>query len=344
MTLLPILKGVLADALMITGFVFAMMLLVEYLNVATAGLAARWLEKQGVLGYAAVVLVGTFPGCLGAFTDVTLYIHRIISLGALAGSMVAASGDEAFVMLALMPKTALLLFAGLFLYGLALAFVVDRVSGRRCYGGSRCETGLAVHPEEQERPRLALRSSFRECSFPRAVLCVALGLFALGVAFGAVGPDAWNWVRVTLLLAAAVAFAVVFIAPEHFLEEHLYHHVAREHVPRVFAWTLGALFVMAWIRVQGGPLQAWIQTHPGWAVLAAALIGILPESGPHMLFVVGYAQGLLPLSALVASSVVQDGHGMLPLLAESWREFLKVKAITFAAGLAAGYGLCLIGQ
>ena len=344
MTLLPLLKGVVADALMITGFVFAMMLLVEYLNVATAGLAARWLEKQGLLGYAAVVLVGTFPGCLGAFTDVTLYIHRIISLGALAGSMVAASGDEAFVMLALMPKTALLLFAGLFLYGLALAFAVDRVSGRRCYGGSRCETGLALHSREEERPRLAVRPSFRECSFPRAVLCVALGLFALGVAFGAVGPGEWNWVRVTLLLAAAVAFALVFLAPDHFLEEHLYRHVAREHVPRVFAWTLGALFVMAWIQVQGGPLQSWIQTHPGWAVLAAALIGILPESGPHMLFVVGYAQGLLPLSALVASSVVQDGHGMLPLLAESWREFLKVKAITFAAGLAAGYGLCLIGQ
>jgi len=164
-------------------------------------------------------------------------------------------------------------------------------------------------------------------------------VFALGVALGAVVPSTWNWVRVTLLLATVVAFAVVFVAPEHFLEEHLYRHVVREHVPRIFAWTLGALSVMAWIEVQGGPLQGWIKTHPGWAVLAAALIGILPESGPHMLFVVGYAQGLLPLSALATSSVVQDGHGMLPLLAESWREFLKVKLITFATGLAAGYGL-----
>jgi hypothetical protein len=280
---------------------------VEYMNVATAGLAARWLEKQGVLGYAAVVFVGAFPGCLGAFTDVTLYIHRIISLGALVGSMVAASGDEAFVMLVIMPKTALLLFAGLFLYGLVLAFVVDKTGGRRCYGRVRCETGLAIHPGEQERPHLALRSSFRECSFTRAVLCVVLGIFALGVALGAVGPATWDWVRVTLLLATAVAFAVVFVSPEHFLEEHLYRHVAREHVPRIFAWTLGALFLMAWIKVQGGPLQGWVQAHSGWAVLAAALIGILPESGPHMLFVVGYTQGLLPLSTLVASSVRSPG-------------------------------------
>jgi hypothetical protein len=246
-------------------------------------------------------------------------------------------------MLAIMPKTALLLFAGLFLYGLLLAFVVDKVLGRRCYGGTLCEAGLALHPGEDERPRLALRPSFRECSFPRAVLCVVLGLFALGVAVGAVGPETWNWVRVTLLSVTVMAFSVVFVAPEHFLEEHLYLHVAREHVPRIFAWTLGALLVMGWISAYGGPVQAWIQAHPGWAVLAAALIGVLPESGPHMLFVAGYAQGILPLSALVASSVVQDGHGMLPLLAESWREFFRVKAITFGAGLIAGYGLRLFG-
>ena len=343
MTLWVLLKGVLGDAVMITGFVFAMMVMVEYLNVATAGVAARWLERRGVLGYAAVVLVGTFPGCLGAFTDVTLYIHRIISLGALVGGMVAASGDEAFVMLAMIPRTALPLFAGLFLYGLLVAFVVDKATGRRCYEGAACEAGLALHPDESERPHPALRRSFDQWSFPRAVLCVVLGLFALGVAFGAVGPGEWHWVRVTLLLVTAAAFSVVFVAPEHFLEEHLYRHVAREHVPRIFLWTVGALFAMAWITVQGGAVQEWIQGHPGGAVLAAAVIGILPESGPHMLFVAGYAQGVLPLSALVASCVVQDGHGMLPLLAESWREFIRVKAITFAAGLLAGCVLMLIG-
>ena len=338
-----ILKGVLGDAILVTGFVFAMMLLVEYLNVTTAGAATRWLGKGGFGGYAMVILVGAVPGCLGAFTDVTLYIHRIISMGALAGSMVAASGDEAFVMLALMPRQALLLFVGLFTYGLLVAWVVDRLTRRRRFEASPCATGLALHPESEGTPGLARRASFRACTFPRAILCAALGLFALGVALGWVGPPVWNWIRVTILALSSLAFAVVFIAPDHFLETHLYQHVAREHVPRIFAWTLGALFVMAWIKVQGGPVQAWILDHPGWAVLAAALIGVLPESGPHMIFVAGYVQGLLPLSVLAASTVVQDGHGMLPLLAQSWREFLRVKAITFLAGVFLGYGLLLAG-
>ena len=343
MILVKVLQSVLGDAFLVTGFVFAMMLLVEYLNVATAGWLAQRLERGGLAGYAAVILVGTFPGCLGAFTDVTLYIHKVISFGALAGSMVAASGDEAFVMLALMPKTALWLFAGLFLYGLALAWLVDRVGGRRCYGGLPCWRGLAIHAVADGSPRLAIRSRFLAWSPARALLFSSLSLFALALALGLIGPEGWTWVRAILLAVTAVALTVVFVAPEHFLKEHLYRHVALEHVPRIFAWTLGALFVMAWIKLQGGTFQAWIQLHPGWAVLAAALIGILPESGPHMIFVAGFAQGLLPLSSLVASTVVQDGHGMLPLLAESWREFIKVKAVTFAAGLAAGYGLMAFG-
>jgi hypothetical protein len=41
--------------------------------------------------------------------------------------------------------------------------------------------------------------------------------------------------------------------------------------------------------------------------------------------------------------VVQDGHGMLPLLAESRREFMKVKLINLAAGLLLGGALLAAG-
>jgi hypothetical protein len=74
-----------------------------------------------------------------------------------------------------------------------------------------------------------------------------------------------------------------------------------------------------------------------WAVLlVACLVGLIPESGPNLIFVTLYAQGLIPFSILVANSIVQDGHGMLPMLAHSRREFLRIKAITFAAAVAFG--------
>ena len=90
-------------------------------------------------------------------------------------------------------------------------------------------------------------------------------------------------------------------------------------------------------------LAELVRGHPWIALVVASLLGIVPESGPHLVFVTLFAQGALPFSVLLASSVVQDGHGMLPLLAESRREFLKVKLINLAAGLLLGGALLAAG-
>ena len=71
-------------------------------------------------------------------------------------------------------------------------------------------------------------------------------------------------------------------------------------------------------------------------LLVACLVGLIPESGPHLVFLTLYAQGATPFSVLLASSIVQDGHGMLPLLAESRQDFFRVKVINFAVGLLVG--------
>jgi len=83
-------------------------------------------------------------------------------------------------------------------------------------------------------------------------------------------------------------------------------------------------------------LHQLIQHNMYWVLVVAVLIGIIPESGPHLIFVMLFASGNLPLSILLASSIVQDGHGSLPLLAESRKSFIKVKLINMAVGLLIG--------
>ena len=62
-----------------------------------------------------------------------------------------------------------------------------------------------------------------------------------------------------------------------------------------------------------------------WVLLIGALIGIIPESGPHLIFVMMYAQGLVTFSVLFTASFVQDGHGMLPMLSYSIKDAILVK-------------------
>ncbi len=338
--MLPLLK----DALIITGFVGMMMLLVEYLNVITSG---RWQQRiagnrwgQCFLG----ALLGLTPGCLGAFAVVAMYSHGILTLGAVVATMIATAGDESFVMLAMIPKHAFVIGAILFAFGISAGVLTDAITGGRMCRQPACDEGFGIHAEQDrdffDLARIA--SQWKECSPARGTLAVVLMIFGVGLGTGQLGPADWNWIRVTMIILAAVAFLIVMTVPDHFLDEHLWHHVARRHAPRVFLWTLGALVA---VHLLSGPSCPKIAMEEGkWLVLLlACLMGLVPESGPHMIFVTLFARGMIPFSILLASSVVQDGHGMLPMLAHSRRDFFLIKAINFGAGFLLGAAAMVLG-
>jgi hypothetical protein len=56
-----------------------------------------------------------------------------------------------------------------------------------------------------------------------------------------------------------------------------------------------------------------------------------------------FADGLIPFSVLFTSSFVQDGHGMLPMLAYSVRDSMMVKAFNIVFGLTVGLVLYAVG-
>jgi len=266
-----------------------------------------------------------------------MHSHGVLTLGATVAAMVATSGDESFVMLATIPKMALLLFAVLFALGVAAGAFTDAVVGRDRLQGGPYHDSMEVHDKAvcQCFPRGMILQQWRECSAPRGILSTVLAVFVLALILGWVGPATWNWVRVTVLIVSMVGFFIVFTVPDHFLNKHLWDHVARKHVPRIFLWTLGALVVM-YVITEHLHLKETIQQGRWVILLIACLVGLIPESGPHLVFVTLYAQGNIPLSILLASSIVQDGHGMLPMLAHSRRKFVVIKAINFTVGLTIG--------
>jgi hypothetical protein len=323
------------QAAMITAFVAMMMITVEYLSVLSRGafqnalIGSRWLQ------YLAAVVLGAIPGCLGPFTVVALYAHRVVPIGAVVGAMIATSGDESFVMFSLFPGTALLLTLGLAALGLVVGPLVDLFL-RDLSVREPCPE-LVIHEEEACRcfPGREIVEQWRRLSPARGALTATIVVYLAAVVVGLLGPPEWNWVRVTLLLVGLFGGFVVSTVPDHFLVDHLWQHVAVKHVPRVFAWTLGVLVGVA-VLSQFVDLVSVVRENP-WSILGLALLlGLIPESGPHLIFVTLFSQGAIPFSILAANSIVQDGHGMLPLLAESRRDFLLVKAVNLVVGLAVG--------
>jgi hypothetical protein len=336
-------RHVVAHGLMITGFVAVMMLAVEYVNVLTQGVWYRALSTGRWRQYLLAALLGAIPGCLGSFVVVSLYAHRRLTIGAVVTAMIATIGDETFVLLAMAPGTAAWLIPTLALLGIPVGFLTD-LAHRESFGtGDCCELPLHDgHAPGSCFARGRILSQWGSPSPHRAILTVALALFALGIVAGWVGEGEWDWVRVTLLVVALFGLFISATVSDHFLDEHLWSHVLRRHVPRIFLWTMGALVVMHTLD-HFIDVAVLVESNL-WLVLAIAVaIGVIPESGPHLVFITLFAAGKLPLSILIASSVVQDGHGMLPLLAHSRRDFLVVKGINVLAGLIVGAALLVAG-
>lgn len=120
-----------------------------------------------------------------------------------------------------------------------------------------------------------------------------------------------------------------------FLKENVLKHIIIKHIPRIFAWTFPVLLLIA-VMQEYVDMQALISDRTLLMIILAALIGIIPESGPHLIFVTLFAQGFIPLPVLLSSCIAQDGHSGLPLLAENKRSFLIGKAIKVVLAVVVG--------
>ncbi|EJW99788.1 hypothetical protein, membrane, partial [gut metagenome] len=119
---------ILQNAVLITGLVCIMMMLIESLNIESRGKFFAGLKHTRLGQTLLSALLGSIPGCIGGFASVSLYTHRMISFGALTAMMIASSGDEAFVMLAMIPDKAVWIFTLLFGIAVASGIAVDLVA------------------------------------------------------------------------------------------------------------------------------------------------------------------------------------------------------------------------
>jgi hypothetical protein len=330
----------LRQSLMITIFVLFMMVVIEYINVQSKNVWANKIQHSPFLQIILAAILGITPGCLGAFTVVSLYTHRMIGLAGLVSAMIATSGDEAFVMFALFPGKALLLHAILFIIAVATGWVVQLAVRDKPVTRPH---GYIVHEHEHCNcfEKEIILPQLKNLSFERSVLLLFTLLFIVMLLEGIVGSAEWDWEKITFLTGSSFLLFVFITVPEHFLKEHLYKHILKKHLVRLLLWTWGAFIALHFIQ-SSLELSNLVQNNRFVILVIAVTLGLIPESGPHLIFVTLFSQNMIPFSILLANSIVQDGHGMLPLLAESRKDFIKVKVINMLVGFVVGLILLLI--
>lgn len=355
------LLDILTESLTITSFVIIMLLLIEYFNIKTKG---SWFKniktsktKQVLLG----ATLGLLPGCLGGYAAVSLYTHHVVGFGSLLAAFIATIGDETFIMLSVIPVTALYIMAGLFVAGIIFGLIADRmITFNKPINVGHFE----IHEHEQcvtsTAEKTSIIQNLKNPSFQRGLLIFGLILFIIFMITGIFGHghehitehshtageackhDHQNfrffiieeWMHYTFLVLAAISLYIILKVPEHFLNEHLWNHIIKKHFLRIFLWILVSIAAIQGLLYVVHVDHLLDETMFFWAfALMAIAIGIIPQSGPHIIFISLFSQGLIPLSILLVNSIVQEGHAGLPLLAESKKSFLLVKTIKILIAL-----------
>ncbi len=258
-----------------------LMFIIEFLELKFKDKIREKITKRPINQYTVASLLGAIPGCIDAFFIVSLYVHGLVGFGALAAVMLSTAGDEAFIMLAMIPETALFIFAICAILGIFGGFFADRIAKliklKTC---QPCE--IEIHEEEE-------------------------------------------------------------LELKHFLKEHAYAHILKKHIPKLFLWIFFTMLAIDFL-MKSFHLESVISGLPVLPLIVfAALIGIIPESGPHLLFLVLFSKGWIPLSVLLVNTISQDGHGLLPLLSYSVKDTIYVQIFTTSFALAVGIVLFLIG-
>lgn len=128
---------------------------------------------------------------------------------------------------------------------------------------------------------------------------------------------------------------------KHYVKEHIWGHIIKKHLWKTALWTFGTLAVVEF-GLKCLHLEQFISQYKIVFLFVGALVSLIPESGPHLIFVTLFVQGLIPFSVLLTSSIVQDGHGMLPMLSYSFKDSVKLKIFNLVIGISIGLLLLAI--
>lgn len=150
--------------------------------------------------------------------------------------------------------------------------------------------------------------------------------------------------NLVFLIVGFLTLILVLCVNNHFLEEHIWGHVIKRHFLKIFLWVF---FIMLFVKLLGFFIPIESLAYHAWGkiilLMIALLIALIPESGPNLIILFLFIDGIVPFSTLLANSILQEGHGGLPLIAENPKSFLWIKAIKFGIAFSVGIAGYWIG-
>lgn len=327
---------------------------------------ADWLARHRRAQVPVAAFLGALPGCGGAIVVVTQYVRGHVGFGGLIAVLTATMGDAAFLLLAKEPATAALVLGTGMVMGTLCGYLIEWI-----HGPEFMRRQTTVSPEEAEQRAQAGRRPRAGAALNPIWLALLLPGAAFAVPIAAqIDPNTWfgplaayepvTWLGFVGAMLALLMW-VGHLTAEPGQYAHATHSAASNPNDRgasqptlgsrvindtnfVTVWVLAAflLFELG-VHFSGADVGGWFA---GWALLTpliAVLVGFLPGCGPQIIVTTLYLTGAIPMSALLANAISNDGDALFPAIALAPRAAIVATLYTGIPALLLGYGAYFYG-
>lgn len=327
---------------------------------------ATWLSSRRRAQVPVAAFLGALPGCGGAIVVVTQYVRGHVGFGGLIAVLTATMGDAAFLLLSQEPMTAALVFAMGVIVGSLCGYLVEAIHGpdfmRRQANADPEDVAGRVQAKRHPRQVAGLNRIWLALMAPGVI-------FALPIA-AQIDPNTWfgplaSYQPVTWLGFAGAMLALMMWVGHMTAEPGQQSHSSQspasnpnDHSPQpptlgsrvindtnfVTVWVLAAflLFELG-VHFSGADIGSWFA---GWAMLTpliAVLVGFLPGCGPQIIVTTLYLTGAIPMAALLANAISNDGDALFPAIALAPKAAIVATLYTGIPAVIVGYAAYFYG-
>lgn len=350
------------DTLPLVPFLFITYLALEALEHMAGERAGALVRRAGAAGPVIGAVLGIVPQCGFSAMGATLYAGRVITLGTLAAVflstsdemlplLVAEQVDAATVVQILLVKAVIAAVVGLAVDACLRALRKNARAHEALRRGvlgqaAGASSGAPDLIDELSEAGEGAGHIHRLCERDHCGCEDAEPNGADRAAFEP-GDDARP-------VSATAAHAHDHEGGEG-LHEHHHHHggalaivrSALSHTVQVTVFIYAVtLLLVAVLETVGEPaLAAFLAGNEALAVIASALVGLIPNCAASVVVTQLYLEGVLSFNAMIAGTLVGAGTGFLVLFRtnRSARENIVILLLLLAVGVASGFALGLVG-
>ena len=325
-------RGILVDAYLgVSVFVAATLLAIYGAEKLFRFDLGKLMRNAGRLEVPIAALLGVTPGCGGAVVVVAAYTTGNARFGSLVAALTATMGDAAFVLLAVRPDAAAVLFPLAFGVGVLSGWIINAIIGKKpaVAATSVCD---AVPPIGSARTKDAV---FVAIAVP-GLLFGILGLFQIELA----GPLA----EITTVLGLAGVSLAMFVwatSPVNAMTNKLDPPSTRasEETSFITVWVIAAFLAYDYaVAFSGLELEKAFELVAPLVPLIAIFVGFIPGCGPQILVTALYIGGAIPFAAMIGNAISNDGDALFPAIALNPKAAILATLVSAIPAAIVAYG------